>query len=171
MRGSASNFHFFARSPREGRSAPQAFNDWGECSDGLVDVVVGVLLAQAEAKTGAGLLAGETHGHEDAGGIGFAGGAGRTTRGDDTGLVECENKAVAANMLEEDVAGVGHAWRVVAIDETGYDDVKQLFINPKKCTSCGSCIAACESGAIFAIEDLPEELSHFAEINAAYYKK
>ena len=56
-------------------------------------------------------------------------------------------------------------------DEAGYEDVKQLFINPKKCISCGSCVAACESGAIFAIEDLPEELSHFAEINAAYYKK
>lgn len=56
-------------------------------------------------------------------------------------------------------------------DEAGYADVKQLFINPKKCMTCGSCIAACESEAIFAIEDLPEELKHFAEINADYFKK
>lgn len=56
-------------------------------------------------------------------------------------------------------------------DEAGYDDARQLFINPKKCTSCGSCIAVCPTGAIYAIEDLPEELSHFAEMNAAYYKK
>jgi ferredoxin--NADP+ reductase len=56
-------------------------------------------------------------------------------------------------------------------EEPNYEGVKQLFINPKKCQSCGSCIAACQSGAIFAIEDLPEELRHFADINAAYYKK
>jgi len=56
-------------------------------------------------------------------------------------------------------------------EEPGFDNVKQLFINPKKCLSCGSCIAVCESGAIFAIEDLPEELHHFADINAAHYKK
>ena len=57
------------------------------------------------------------------------------------------------------------------MDEAGYADVKQLFINPKKCLSCGSCVAACQSGAVFAIEDLPEELNHFAAINAAYFKK
>jgi ferredoxin--NADP+ reductase len=56
-------------------------------------------------------------------------------------------------------------------DEPGYADVKQLYINPKKCISCGSCISVCESEAIFSIEELPEELQHFAEINAAYYKK
>jgi len=56
-------------------------------------------------------------------------------------------------------------------DEAGYDNVKQVFINPKKCLSCGTCITTCQSGAIFAIEDLPEELKHFAATNAAYFKK
>jgi ferredoxin len=56
-------------------------------------------------------------------------------------------------------------------DELGFADVKQLYINPKKCLSCGSCVAVCENKAVFAIEDLPEELSHFAEINAAHFKK
>jgi ferredoxin--NADP+ reductase len=57
------------------------------------------------------------------------------------------------------------------MDEAGYEVVKQLFINPKKCMSCGSCMAVCESGAIFAIEDLPAELNHFVEVNAAYFRK
>lgn len=56
-------------------------------------------------------------------------------------------------------------------DEPGVDAVKQLFINPKKCQSCGSCIAACQSGAIFEFDELPDELKHFAEINASYYRK
>lgn len=56
-------------------------------------------------------------------------------------------------------------------DEPGADTVPQLYINPKKCLSCGDCIAACEYKAIFSIEELPEELKHFAAINAAYFKK
>lgn len=55
--------------------------------------------------------------------------------------------------------------------EPGYEDVKQLFINPKKCISCGSCVSACQSGAVFAIEDLPEEFQEYAAINAAHFKK
>ncbi|MDR3725374.1 MAG: ferredoxin family protein [Terracidiphilus sp.] len=58
-------------------------------------------------------------------------------------------------------------------DEAGAADpnLKQLFINPKKCLSCGSCIAACQNGAIFDMPDLPPEKAHFAALNAAYYKK
>lgn len=56
-------------------------------------------------------------------------------------------------------------------DEAGGDSVKQLYINPKRCQSCGSCIAACESGAIFEYDELPDEKKQFAEINAAYYRK
>jgi ferredoxin len=56
-------------------------------------------------------------------------------------------------------------------DEPGHADVKQLYINPKKCLSCGSCVSVCQSGAVFAIEDLPEELNHFVAVNAAYFKK
>ena len=55
-------------------------------------------------------------------------------------------------------------------DEPGFADAKQLYINPKKCSNCGSCMSVCENEAIFAIEELPEELQQFAEINAAYYR-
>jgi NAD-dependent dihydropyrimidine dehydrogenase PreA subunit len=53
--------------------------------------------------------------------------------------------------------------------DPGYGDAKQLYINPKRCIGCGSCMIACQSGAIFSLEDLPEPLRHFAELNAAWY--
>lgn len=56
-------------------------------------------------------------------------------------------------------------------DEPDIENVKQLFINPKRCISCGSCISVCESNAIFEIEELPEDKKQFIEINAAYFKK
>ena len=56
-------------------------------------------------------------------------------------------------------------------DDPAAENVKQLFINPKKCLSCGSCIAACQSHAIFDFPDLPADKLHFAQINADYFKK
>ena len=55
-------------------------------------------------------------------------------------------------------------------DDADYATVTQLYINPKKCLSCGDCIAVCEFKAIFAIEELPEDLKHFAAINAEFFK-
>lgn len=56
-------------------------------------------------------------------------------------------------------------------DEAAHATVKQLFINPKKCLDCGSCAAVCEAHAIFPKIDLPPDKKHFAELNAAHYKK
>jgi NAD-dependent dihydropyrimidine dehydrogenase PreA subunit len=56
-------------------------------------------------------------------------------------------------------------------DEEGADLVPQVYINPKKCLDCGSCIEVCESGALFTLDELPEDKQQFAEINAAYYRK
>ncbi|HEX4068097.1 MAG TPA: ferredoxin family protein [Acidobacteriaceae bacterium] len=54
-------------------------------------------------------------------------------------------------------------------DEPGFGEARQLFIHPKRCIGCGSCVSACDNGSIFEIEDLPESLQEFAAHNAAYY--
>lgn len=53
--------------------------------------------------------------------------------------------------------------------EAGFGISPQLFINPRRCIGCASCISACENGAIFEIAELPQSLYRFAEVNAAYY--
>jgi NAD-dependent dihydropyrimidine dehydrogenase PreA subunit len=45
----------------------------------------------------------------------------------------------------------------------------QLFINPDECIDCGNCAANCPSGAIFSVDELPEDKADFAAKNAAYY--
>ena len=56
-------------------------------------------------------------------------------------------------------------------DERDFANAAQLFINPDKCIGCGSCMSACESGAIFESGELPDSLEPFAAVNAAYYKQ
>ncbi len=55
--------------------------------------------------------------------------------------------------------------------EDGWESVTQLFINPKRCTDCGTCASVCENGAIFPADELPEDKLQFKEINAAYFRK
>jgi ferredoxin len=50
-------------------------------------------------------------------------------------------------------------------------EVAQLYIDPDRCVNCGSCVAVCESEAIFEVNELPEALKKFEAINAAFYKK
>ena len=56
-------------------------------------------------------------------------------------------------------------------DETGFEGVEQLYIDPDECIDCNACVPACPVSAIFALEDLPEKWAHFVEINANWYKK
>jgi Fe-S-cluster-containing hydrogenase component 2 len=53
--------------------------------------------------------------------------------------------------------------------EAGFHSAGQVFVNPRRCIGCGSCMSACEKGAIFEIGELPPDLLRFAEVNAAYY--
>lgn len=53
--------------------------------------------------------------------------------------------------------------------EPGFSAARQLFINPRRCIGCASCVSACDKGAIFEIAELPANLLRFAEVNAAYY--
>jgi NAD-dependent dihydropyrimidine dehydrogenase PreA subunit len=54
-------------------------------------------------------------------------------------------------------------------DEGGFADVPQLYVKPDDCIDCGACIPVCPTNSIFTLEDLPPDLSRFAEINAQYY--
>jgi NAD-dependent dihydropyrimidine dehydrogenase PreA subunit len=55
-------------------------------------------------------------------------------------------------------------------DETNFDQVEQLYIEPDECIDCGACVPACPVSAIFALEDLPEKWAKFTQINADWYK-
>src|SRR5512146_1163751 len=54
-------------------------------------------------------------------------------------------------------------------DEDGFADVPQLYVKPDDCIDCGACIPACPTNSIYTLDDLPAELSRFAELNAAHY--
>jgi ferredoxin len=54
-------------------------------------------------------------------------------------------------------------------DEEKFEAETQMYINQEECIDCGACISTCESGAIFAADDLPEDKKHFQEKNAAFY--
>jgi NAD-dependent dihydropyrimidine dehydrogenase PreA subunit len=54
-------------------------------------------------------------------------------------------------------------------DEAGFGEVEQLFIDPVECIDCGACVPVCPVSAIFALDDLPEKWSSFAEKNSAHF--
>ena len=51
-----------------------------------------------------------------------------------------------------------------------FEAENQLYIDPEECIDCGVCEPECPVEAIYAEEDLPPELEHFTEINAAYFQ-
>ena len=48
-----------------------------------------------------------------------------------------------------------------------YSNGKQLVIDPDECIDCSACVAECPVEAIYAEDELPEELYVHKEINAA----
>ena len=50
------------------------------------------------------------------------------------------------------------------------DDDKILYIDPDECIDCGACEPACPVNAIFAEDDVPDNLKAYTEINALWYK-
>ena len=47
---------------------------------------------------------------------------------------------------------------------------RQLYIDPDECIDCGACEPACPVSAIFAEDDVPDNLRVFIEINSGWYK-
>jgi NAD-dependent dihydropyrimidine dehydrogenase PreA subunit len=54
-------------------------------------------------------------------------------------------------------------------DEPGFAEVEHLFIDPDECIDCDACVPECPVDAIFAYDDIPDELRHFELKAAAYY--
>ncbi len=55
-------------------------------------------------------------------------------------------------------------------DEPRFETEKMLYIDPEECIDCGACVPVCPVSAIFEADDLPDEWSPYAEINADWYK-
>ncbi len=45
----------------------------------------------------------------------------------------------------------------------------QYFIDPDECIECAACEPECPVNAIFAEEDLPEQMKRYTEINAQFF--
>ena len=44
-------------------------------------------------------------------------------------------------------------------DEAKFGDSEMLYIDPVECIDCGACVPVCPVSAIFALDDLPENLA------------
>lgn len=51
------------------------------------------------------------------------------------------------------------------------DEAPQMYIDPDQCLACGACEVVCPVGAVFEDKDLPIQWKHYADINAAYFRK
>ncbi len=55
-------------------------------------------------------------------------------------------------------------------DEAKFAGVSQLFIDPINCIDCGACVPVCEASAIYAVGEVPDNLTASVETNAQYYQ-
>ena len=56
-------------------------------------------------------------------------------------------------------------------DEGEFKTSDMLFIDPDTCIDCGLCVDECPVRAILDESDLPPEQAHFAELNAAHFRR
>ena len=55
-------------------------------------------------------------------------------------------------------------------EDGGFEEAKQLYIDPDTCIDCGLCVDECPVQAIYPEEDLPEEWSPYIQINVSYFQ-
>ena len=55
-------------------------------------------------------------------------------------------------------------------DESDFEPVVQLYIDPDTCIDCGACVPECPVTAIFPLEDVPENWKDYTERNADWFK-
>ncbi len=58
---------------------------------------------------------------------------------------------------------------VYCIHDEGDED-PILYIDPDECIDCGACEPACPVNAIYAEDDVPDNLKAYIEVNALWYK-
>lgn len=51
-----------------------------------------------------------------------------------------------------------------------YEGDRMYYIDPDECIDCGACEPACPVNAIYAEDDLPDDMSAFAEINVTWFQ-
>ena len=54
-------------------------------------------------------------------------------------------------------------------DDPGFDEAKQLFINPDECIDCDACVEACPVDAITPEDQVPDEWQKYIAINADFF--
>jgi NAD-dependent dihydropyrimidine dehydrogenase PreA subunit len=55
-------------------------------------------------------------------------------------------------------------------NEAGFEEAKQLYIDPEECIDCDACVEVCPVDAITPEDAVPPEWQRFIEINAAYFR-
>jgi NAD-dependent dihydropyrimidine dehydrogenase PreA subunit len=50
------------------------------------------------------------------------------------------------------------------------DEDRMLYIDPNECIDCGACEPACPVTAIFAEDDVPDDMKEYTALNAQWYK-
>jgi NAD-dependent dihydropyrimidine dehydrogenase PreA subunit len=61
---------------------------------------------------------------------------------------------------------------VCPVDCIHYDEGedRMLYIDPNECIDCGACEPACPVTAIFAEDDVPDDMKDYTALNAQWYK-
>ena len=55
-------------------------------------------------------------------------------------------------------------------DELGFEQVEQLYIDPRLCINCGACMAVCPVLAIYPEESVPAPLKMFTKKNVDHFR-